>query len=95
MRTKLLKIAGKQKDAILIAGGDGFKIYNVSGVSGWVLVTGRTVRVVAETGESFGIISKYVSLKYQPQDEQSVVLENFENFLRRLREAEFLKGATK
>jgi len=83
MRTKLLKIAGQQRDAILIAGGDGFKIYNASGVSGWALVTGRTVRVVEETDERFGIISKYVNLKYQPSNEQPVVRESFKNFLKR------------
>jgi hypothetical protein len=71
MRTKNLKIEGKEVEAILIAGGPGFKIYSVSGISGWVIAKGNRNIVSSDP-----IVSKYVNLRYQPiQDQDSVKAE--------------------
>ncbi|MFN9068030.1 MAG: hypothetical protein ACK5V3_12435 [Bdellovibrionales bacterium] len=85
MRTTELKIGTEKKEAILVAGGPGFKIYSASGFDGWVLVLGRKVFPVTEESQDFKVISKYVNLKYQPINEQATIFKNFESLVESLK----------
>jgi hypothetical protein len=84
MRTTELKIGTEKKEAILVAGGPGFKIYSASGFDGWVLVLGRKVCPVTEASQDFKAISKYVNLKHQPINEQSTIIKTFESLVESL-----------
>lgn len=85
MRTTEINIGTEKKEAILVAGGPGFKIYSASGFDGWVLVLGRKVFPVTEGGQDFKVISKYVNLKYQPISEQSTITKTFESLVESLK----------
>lgn len=81
MRTTKLKIGLEKKEAVLVAGGPGFKIYSVSGFKGWVLVLGRKVVPVDEQSTEFKTVSQYVNLKYQPLAEQDIIKKSFDMLL--------------
>lgn len=83
MRTTELKIEGEKKEAILVAGGAGFKIYSASDLDGWVLVIGRKVLVVRESSPDFKTVSRYVNLKYQPTSELDVIKNDFNSLIAR------------
>lgn len=77
MRTKQMKINGESKEAVLVAGGPGFKIYTASGVDGWILVMGRKTLVVPESDPEFETVAKYVNLNYQSAADKPAVKEAF------------------
>lgn len=81
MRTTELKIGTEKKEAVLVAGGPGFKVYSASGFDGWVLVLGRKVVPVEEQSAEFKTVSKYVNLKYQPMAEQDSIKKSFDVLL--------------
>jgi hypothetical protein len=82
MRTTLLKIGNEKKEAILVAGGAGFKIYSSSGVQGWIIVLGRRVFVIEENSSDFATVSRYINLKYQPLNQQEAIKAKFGNFIK-------------
>ncbi len=81
MRTKELKFDGKKVEAVLVAGGPGFKIYSATGVDGWLLKVGRQTILVADKTPESSIVGKYINLRYQPISEQKAVKEEFDKFV--------------
>ena len=77
MRTKELKINNETKEAILIAGGSGFKIYSVSGLDGWALELGRKISFIEDKTPEFQTVANYVNLKYQPANSQDTIKLRF------------------
>lgn len=77
MRTKELKINNETKEAILIAGGSGFKIYSVSGLEGWAIAHGRKISFIEDKAPEFQTIANYVNLKYQPANSQDAIKRQF------------------
>ena len=81
MRSKTLKIDGKPHEAVLVAGGPGFKLYESEGA--WMLVTGKTVRVIRESDPDFAIVSMYAMLRYQDPSRQAAIKREFEELMKR------------
>lgn len=82
MRTTQLKIGDEKKEAVLVAGGPGFKIYTASGMDGWIIRVPRKTFVVAASSSDFGMVGRYVNLRYQPIGEQQAIKIQFDSFLR-------------
>lgn len=82
MRTKQLRVGGKVVEAMLVAGGAGFKIYSAPGFDGWIVAVGRKNVVVAEKSPDFATVSRYVNLRYQSVAAQSDIKQHFDSFLR-------------
>ncbi|RYZ93330.1 MAG: hypothetical protein EOP06_01325 [Proteobacteria bacterium] len=66
MRFTEIKIDSVPMQALLVAGGPGFKIYTVQGATYWLLVVGRKKHIVEPGTANFRLVSKYINLKYQP-----------------------------
>lgn len=81
MRTKDLKINNETKEAILIAGGSGFKIYSVSGLDGWALALGRKISFIEDKTPEFQTVANYVNLKYQPVNSQNNIKQQFTSLI--------------
>lgn len=64
MRTTELKIEGQKKEAVLVAGGPGFKIYTVYDLDGWAVALGRKVSFVADNTPAAQAVADYVNIKY-------------------------------
>ena len=64
MRTKELKVENKKTEAVLMAGGDGFKIYSVAKPEGWAIVTGRKVNFFEDNSKYSETIVNYVNIQY-------------------------------
>jgi len=79
MRTKILKINGKDVEAVLMAGGFGAKIYSAG--EDIVLVKGRKQTVIPDTDPKYKTIINYVNLKYMPVNLQKEITDNFKNLL--------------
>src|SRR5205809_970277 len=77
MRQKEIKINNEKKDAILVAGGPGFKIYSVSGLDGWALALGRKISFIEEKTPDAQTVANYVNLKYQPAKAQETIKQQF------------------
>jgi hypothetical protein len=86
MRTTEIKIGGEKREALLVAGGPGFKIYSTSGLDGWVLVIARKSFVIPEADAQFKIVARYVNLKYQPVNQQADIKDQFMNMISSLSE---------
>ena len=74
-RTKNLKIDGKEIEAILMAGGSGFKIYSHDGKA--ILSLGRKHHVFSDSDPQMKTIMAYVNLRYQPASSQEMIKNNF------------------
>ena len=81
MRTTELKINNEKKEAVLIAGGQGFKIYTTSDTDGWILSLKRKIFIIEEHHPEFMLIACYVNLKYQPLNEQEKIKTEFSAFI--------------
>lgn len=81
MRSKELKIAGEKKEAVLVAGGSGFKIYAVSGLNGWALALGRKISFIEDKTPAAQIVANYVNLKYQPINVQEDIKDEFNQLI--------------
>lgn len=81
MRSKELKIAGEKKEAVLVAGGSGFKIYAVSGLNGWALALGRKISFIEDKTPAAQIVANYVNLKYQPINAQEGIRDEFNQLI--------------
>ena len=82
MRTTQLKIGNEKREAILVAGGPGFKIYSAYGIPGWVVVIGKKVYIVDEKHAEFKTVGRYLTLKYQPQDQKQAIQDAFDLFVK-------------
>jgi hypothetical protein len=78
MRTTQLKISGEKREALLISGGPGFKIYAASGINGLILVVAKQIYIFKEGDADYRKVSRYVNLKYQPGDQQVTIMKEFE-----------------
>ncbi len=78
-----MKIDGKEVEAILMAGGQGFKIYGVNGDS-LVVVAGRNKLVVKEADPDFKIIMRYVNLRYQNIDQHDQIKKDFQQIVSKM-----------
>ncbi|MBV2168572.1 MAG: hypothetical protein KUL82_07685 [Bdellovibrio sp.] len=81
MRSKELKIAGEKKEAVLVAGGSGFKVYSVSGLNGWALALGRNISFIEEKTPAAQVVANYVNLKYQPINSQEAIKAEFNQLI--------------
>jgi len=81
MRSKELKIAGEKKEAVLVAGGSGFKVYAVSGLNGWALALGRKISFIEDKTPAAQIVANYVNLKYQPINVQESIKDEFNQLI--------------
>lgn len=77
MRTKELKINNEKKEAVLVAGGTGFKVYTVSGLDGWALALGRQISFIEDKTPEAQTVANYVNLRYQPINSQESIKEQF------------------
>lgn len=84
MRTTELKINNEKKEAILVAGGSGFKVYTVSGLDGWALALGRKISFIEDKTPEASTVSKYVNLKYQPLNAQEAIKQEFTQLIESL-----------
>ena len=84
MRTKELKINNEKKEAVLVAGGSGFKIYAVSGLEGWAVALGRKISFIEDKTPEAKTVSNYVNLKYQPIIEQDSIKHEFTQLIESL-----------
>lgn len=84
MRTTNLKIGTETKDAILIAGGQNFKVYYVSSFDGWILKINRKVHTFKTGSLDFKSISRYVNIKYNPTSEHGEIKNTFKEVVSRL-----------
>jgi len=80
MRTKELKINGDPVEAVLMAGGPGFKIYHAS--DSLVVVKGRKQIVFKEDDPDFKTVIRYVNLRYQPAGEHEKVKADFDALIK-------------
>lgn len=64
MRTSEIRIEGQKKEAVLVAGGPGFKIYTVSDLDGWAVALGRKVSFIADNTASAQAVADYVNIRY-------------------------------
>jgi hypothetical protein len=87
MRTSEIKIDGIKKEAILTAGGPGFKIYTVLDLDGWVLSLGRRTSFVADNTPAAQVIADYVNLHYHSFDLQESIRNKFNDFIGSLKES--------
>ena len=88
MRSKELKIAGEKKEAVLVAGGSGFKVYAVSGLSGWALALGRKISFIEDKAPEAQTVANYVNLKYQPLNSQEAIKAKFNQLIDGLQQRE-------
>jgi len=88
MRSKEIKIAGEKKEAILVAGGSGFKVYTVSGLNGWALALGRKISFIEDKTPEAQTVANYVNLKYQPLNEHEAMKEEFDQLIDSLQQRE-------
>jgi hypothetical protein len=82
MRTKTLKINGKDVEAVLMAGGPGFKIYGTG--DGLAVDKGGRVTAVPESHPSYKAVIRYVNLGYATADKKEEIKKEFQNVLERL-----------
>jgi hypothetical protein len=87
MRTAEIKIEGQKKSGVLVAGGQGFKIYTVADLDGWVLSLGRRTSFVADNTPAAQIVADYVNLHYHSFDLQESIRNKFNAFIRSLKES--------
>lgn len=64
MRTTEIKFDGTKKQAVLVAGGPGFKVYTISELDGWALALGRKVSFIEDSNPAAQIVADYVNIKY-------------------------------
>jgi hypothetical protein len=76
IRTKQMIVDGKEVEANLIAGGPSFKIYDVPGKSGYLIVKGSK-KVMLDDKR----VSKYVNLRYQPIQDQENIKKEFDQLV--------------
>lgn len=89
MRTKHLRIGTEKKDAILVAGGNGFKIYTVSGQNGWALAFGRKISFIEDKTPEGQTVANYVNLKYQPLNLHDAIKLEFNQLIDGLNQKDF------
>jgi hypothetical protein len=82
MRSTQLRVGNGKVEAVLVAGGSGFKIYTAPAIEGWVISIKRRIIVVNEGSPEFKTVGRYVNLRFQPLPEQSAVKSEFDAFLR-------------
>jgi hypothetical protein len=81
MRSKELKIAGEKKEAVLVAGGSGFKVYAVADLNGWALALGRKISFIEDKTPEAQTVANYVNLKYQPLNIQETIKQEFNDLI--------------
>ena len=74
---KVITINKQKYTAVLIAGGNGFKIYSTPEISGWIIHAQRKYHVVAEDSDNYSSVSKYVNIKYLPKEEVASIETSF------------------
>lgn len=82
MRTTELKIGTEKKEAVLVAGGPGFKVYSISGMDGWALALGRQISFIEDKTLEAKTVANYVNLKYQPINSQESIKEKFTQLIK-------------
>lgn len=85
-RTKQVKIDDKVMDAVLMAGGPGFKIYSLA--KDLLLVVGNKQFVIKESDVAYKPIMRYVNLKYQPVIQKDAVKKEFDQIVKEKAKAE-------
>ena len=89
MRTKELKIDGEKKEAVLVAGGAGFKVYSVSGLNGWALAFGKKISFIEEKTPEAQTVANYINLQYQSLNTQDSIKQEFNQLIDGLNKKDF------
>ena len=84
MRTKEIKIGGEKKTAVLVAGGQGFKIYTVADIDGWIIVIGVKTHLIPDFTKDSPTVSNYVNLHYHSPKLKESIINKFSTLVRSL-----------
>lgn len=84
MRTKTLKINDVDTESILVCGGPNYKVYIACGFEGYVIQTGTRLNMIREFSESFDVVARFVTLKYQPLPSQPLIGKLFLDIVKNL-----------
>lgn len=79
MRTKNIKVDGKEVEAVLMAGGPGYKIYSAGDA---VVVQANKKTMVFRDGDpKQKTVLMFVNLKYQSLDQRDAITSDFMNLI--------------
>jgi len=81
MRTSEIKIEGVKKEAVLVAGGAGFKVYSVAELDGWALAIGGKVSFIKDHTLEAQTVADYVNIRYHSIDSQEQIKKKFESLI--------------
>lgn len=81
MRTTEIKIEGKKREAVLTAGGPGFKIYTVLDFDGWVIALGRKISLIEDNTPAAQAVADYVNLRYHSLNLHDSIQEKFNKLI--------------
>lgn len=84
MRSTEIKIDGQKKEAILVAGGSGFKVYTVSGLDGWAVALGRKISFIEDKTPEAQTVANYVNLRYQSLNASENIKNEFNQLIQNL-----------
>lgn len=86
MRTTEIKIEGQKKQAVLTAGGPGFKIYTVLDLDGWVIVLGRKISIIEDNTPAAQAVADYVNIRYHSLNLHESIQNKFNELICVLKE---------
>lgn len=86
MRTSEIKIEGQKKEAVLVAGGPGFKVYTVSDLDGWAIALGRKVSFIADNTPAAQAVADYVNIRYHSLNLHESIKNKFNEIINTLKE---------
>ena len=86
MRTTEIRIEGQKKEAVLTAGGPGFKIYTVCDLDGWVISLGRKISIIEDNSPEAQTVADYVNLRYHSLNLHDSIQNKFNELMGTLKE---------
>lgn len=86
MRTTEIKIEGTKREAVLTAGGPGFKIYTVLDLDGWVIALGRKISVIEDNTPAAQTVADYVNIRYHSLNLHESIQNKFNELMGTLKE---------
>ncbi len=86
MRTSEIKIEGQKKEAVLVAGGPGFKVYTVSDLDGWAIAIGRKASFIADNTPAAQAVADYVNIRYHSLNLHESIKNKFNELVDVLKE---------
>lgn len=90
MRTKQMNVAGSDIDAVLMAGGPGYKIYFADNIDSYVLMLGKKQVELKQGSEEHAITAQLVSAPYLSPEKRDAALKSFQDMIKTLKESQYL-----